>query len=175
MTQYQAASAVHVPQTQSAFASTQHAYETALRAAALDAQMQTAFGVRASQSITFNSWSPDPWQVVGTNGALLCSVSRISMTIIRPDPPQKVFYILTFHIKSEGWTSTPPNSPPYASLLRIDIKNAQGGIIWSFDQRIGITCGIDNEVRLSETFYVDVFNQIAGAGLSMPNVTFWHC
>lgn len=176
MAKYEDTQTMHVPNTESLFSSILHTTEKAVKFSVLDAQMCATLGINAAQSITFNSWSPDPWTVVGTNGARLVTFSRMSLTIIKPDPPQKVFYVLAMHIKSEGWTSTPPNTPPYASPFRIDIKNSQGGIIWGFDQRIGITCGADYDIRLSETFYVDVFNLIAGAGLSVPSsVTFWRC
>jgi|RhiMethySRZTD1v2_1073278.scaffolds.fasta_scaffold07672_7 hypothetical protein len=175
MTQY--ASTSHVPSTVPTFSASQQTSSKALQPTALDPQVGRILGAApTSQSITFNSWSPDPWTVVGTNGAALVTFSRISLTIVKPDPPAKVFYVLFTHIKSEGWTTTPPNTAPYASPFRIDIKNAAGGIIWGFDQRIGIACGVDGDLRLSETFYVDVFDQIAGAGLSIPtNVTFWRC
>lgn len=175
-TAYEGRHAAHIENVESAVSSSIHSLEQAVRWPKLEALAAQILGVPASaQAITFNNWSPDPWPVFGTNGARFCTVSRISLTIVKPDPPQKIFYVLTFHLKSDGWTSTPPNTPTYASPLRIDLRNAQGGVVWSFDQRIGIPCGVDRDVRLSETMPVDVFNLITGAGLSMPSVTFWRC
>jgi len=165
------------PSIESAVSSSMQTLEKAMRPTALDAQTRTIFGLtRGAQSITFNNFSPDPWTITGVHtGARLVTISRMSLTVVRPDPPQKIFYILSIHVKSEGWTGTPPNTPPTVTPLRVDLLNAQGGIAWFVEPRISVQCGTDDNQRGSETIAVDIFNLISRASISMPSVTFWRC
>ena len=164
------------PSIESAVSSSMQTLEKAARPAKLDVQIRTILGLpRAAQAITFNNFSPDPWTVVGVNGARLVTISGISLTVVKPDPPQKIFYVLSIHVKSEGWTTTPPNAPPTVGPIRVDFLNAQGGIVWFVEPRISVQCGTNDNQRMSETIPVDIFNLISRASISMPSITFWRC
>ena len=164
----------HRGSVQSAVSSSMHTLEKAERLKALDAQTRKLLGLpAAAQSITFNNWSPDPWTVVGLNGAKLVTISHINLTVIKPDPPQKIFYLLSTDVKSEGWTVTPPQQPPMLGPLRLDFSNAQGGIVWSASPTISVQCGTNENQRNNDTIYTDIFSLISSAHLSIPSVTFW--
>jgi hypothetical protein len=110
----------HVPRptrVESAFSSSMHTLDKAERHSAPVAQTRKVLALpAAAQSITFNSWSPDPWTVVAGDGTRLVTISHINLTIVKPDPPQKIFYLLSTDVKSEGWTVTPPQSRPHRSV-----------------------------------------------------------
>jgi hypothetical protein len=168
---------VHATRKLSVFSSSMHTLDKAERHS-VDEQSRKFLGLipRPAQALTFNSWSPDPWTIVAGDGTKLVTISNISLTIVRPHPPQKILYLLSTDVKSEGWTETAPNEPDIEGPLRLDFLSSQGGIVWSVTPMISVQCGTDETQRNGGSIVVDIFDLISSVHLSIPTtVNFWRC
>lgn len=128
--------------------------------------------------LTFDKWSPDPWTVVGTNGANLATFGGFVLTVIKAftvDGKPTIFYILAMNMKADGWSPNAPEQLPTLMRVRLDFTNASGGLLESFTPSVDLQCGTDKAVELTNDFVVDVFSAITSAHLSLPQTWFWKC
>jgi hypothetical protein len=143
-----------------------------------DQQMMKVMGYSLDvlpESKTFDSWSPDPWTIVGTNGANLVTVSQIGLTVTKAQiigGGVVLTYYLNMNTQTHGWTVVALSTPPRDAQLRLDFSNAQGGLIWSEYPNVEMSCGTNKPEYASNRIAVDIYDLIAGAHLSMPQQTF---
>jgi len=65
-----------------------------------------------TQIITFNNFSPDPWTIVGVNGANFATFSGMVVTLTKAttiDGKPTMYFNLAMNIRSDGWTPSVPN------------------------------------------------------------------
>ena len=160
------------------FSSSMGAKPTSLK---LDVVARRIFGMHPEfdpEIKTFNSWSPDPWKVLSGEGAVLCTVSNIVLTVISSQsiagkPMQ--FWNLSARIQSQGWTAR-----DYFAQFTLDFTGAGGAFLARF-ATIGsryawvVRCNEDSTQVVSGDFDVDVFSAITSAHLSMPDAIFFGC
>jgi hypothetical protein len=130
------------------------------------------------QVITFGHFSPDPWTIVGANGANLATFSGMVLTVIKAttlDGQPTIYYVLAMNVMSDGWSPSAPDQVPTELRVRIDFSAASGGLLASFEPFVNLQCGTNNAVLVSDNFGIDVFSLITSAHLSLPGATFWPC
>jgi hypothetical protein len=84
-------------------------------------------------------------------------------------------YYLNLNVQTDGWTVTPPNSVEVDGTLRLDLSNAQGGLIWSDNFGVEMSCGTNGPQWASKRIGTDIYDLIAGVHLSIPSQSFWPC
>ena len=138
-------------------------------------------------TIDFSYWVPDPWTIVGLNGAKFATIAGISLTIIKSTAiatgKPTIFYNLSMGVKSDGWHTgtvpgTYPGAPPISIplYLRLDIGDASGGLLTTFWPAPDLKCGTDYTFRDSGEFVDDIFSSIGTAHLTVEDgVLFWQC
>ena len=62
-----------------------------------------------------------------------------------------------------------PNTPPINGQLRLDFSNAQGGLIWTENLSLEMSCGTNKPEWASNRIAVDIYDLIAGTHLSIPS------
>jgi hypothetical protein len=130
------------------------------------------------ETITMDNWSPDPWTVVGVNGANLVTFSHMGLTVTKAQViggGVVLTYYMNLNVQTDGWTVVPPNTPPTNGQLRLDFSNAQGGLIWTENLSLEMSCGTNKPEWASNRIAVDIYDLIAGAHLSIPQQNFWPC
>ena len=130
------------------------------------------------ETLTFDNWSPDPWTVVGVNGANFVTFSHIGLTVTKAEiigAGVVLTYYMNLNVQTDGWTVVAPNTTEYDGQLRLDFSNAQGGLIWSEILSIEMSCGTNKPEWASNRIGVDIYDLIAAAHLSMPTQSFWRC
>lgn len=130
------------------------------------------------QVITFNNWDPAVWNIVGTNGAVLVTISEINVTVTKAQDPSGhivVVYNFQANVAVQWSVNKPGDLPRYSGELRLEFRNNQGGVVWWDTVYLTFDCGTNNLQSYGKRFGLDVFDQISGAHLSANNQTYWKC
>jgi hypothetical protein len=138
----------------------------------------TAGGDVLPETLTFDNWSPDPWTVAAADGTKLVTFSHIGLTITKAQVIGGgivLTYYLNLNVQTNGWTVVAPNTTEYDGQLRLDLSNAQGGLIWSDNFGVEMSCGTNGPQWASSRIGTDIYDLIAGVHLSIPSQSFWPC
>jgi hypothetical protein len=130
------------------------------------------------ETLTFDNWSPDPWTVAAADGTKLVTFSHIGLTITKAQVIGGgivLTFYLNLNVQTDGYTVTPPNSVEIDGMLRLDLSDAQGGLIWSDTFGLEMSCGTNRPQWASSRIGTDIYDLIAGAHLSVPEQDFWPC
>jgi hypothetical protein len=131
----------------------------------------------ASESKTW-SFLPEPWVIKSTNGQTLLTISHQFFTIVRASLSTggyRCYMTLSFDWTT-GWGRTHYSDNPGIHLM-FDVKNAQGGLLLSWD--LGIThneCGwVNRPISFSRDFNPDIYDIIGDGKITMFGARFFQC
>ncbi len=148
---------------------------------ALSPKVQGAFKITPEtdpQVLTFTSWAPNPWVLVGANGKNLFTLSGMNLTVIKAQTLAGAITIsslMTLDVVSDGWTAARPHEVVDIVSFELSFVGAAGGELLTFKPFLNIGCGSNGEQQFTELFSTDIFSLIGGAHFSLPATTFWPC